>query len=361
MPNERIKASRVMTLLTVTLVFGMVACTSEETPTEPGTAGNPAPAAPSFALASNTWTARAPSPGPAWGSFAGVITSAAGQSVVYRFGGTFGQGGTGVYTSAYDVTTNIWTDKGSSSSTFVFNSNGVGRIGSKFYFSGGYTFIAGDKEAVPFVWAYDPGGNRLIRKADMPKYTAEGVTGVIDGKLYVLPGICSTDFWPSPGYCEHQPNRQLYRYDPATNSWVTRRSPPHFHRGAAAGVINGKFYVAGGVGEGGFNNAALDVYDPATNTWSTLAPLPVAGRAIGAVLGGKLFAIVGGSPGVPGPGSVLHAYAYYPASNTWKSKAAPNFVHDALVRVTLDGLPYLLAVGGPFYSDSTNDSELYRP
>jgi N-acetylneuraminic acid mutarotase len=108
-----------------------------------------------------------------------------------------------------------------------------------------------------------------------------------------------------------------------------------------------KFYVAGG-----FNNfdglAYLDVYDPATNTWSTLAPVPQAGRLIGAVLGGKLFVI-------SGSGTERRAYAYNPGNNTWKTRAAPKWDHDTLVWVTLDGLPYLLAVGGP------NDSELYTP
>jgi hypothetical protein len=332
------------TVLSATLALGTAACTSEETPTEPGSVGNPAPATPAFALASNTWTAKPPRPGiPLFGSFAGATTNSAGQSVVYVFGGTDGEGGSGFGTSAYNVSTNTWTQKGPDSRVYVFHSNGVGKIGkigSRLYFSGGYDYGTGTLTTATQVWAYDPAADRLIRKADMPKATAEGVTGVIDGKLYVLPGVCSGDLYPDPRYCAQEPIRRLFRYDPATNTWIGRQSSPHFHRDGAAGVINGKLYVAGGFVNGSFDpTAALDVYDGATNTWATRAAMPAAGAAIGAVLQGKLFVIVSSGTG-------LKAYAY-----------------DALVRVTLNGRAALLAVGGTHGAngDIANDTELYTP
>jgi len=67
----------------------------------------------------------------------------------------------------------------------------------------------------------------------MPKATAEGVTGAIDGKLYMLPGHCSGIYRPETQSCETEPTRQLavpafengvwfnrtYSYTPATNRW----------------------------------------------------------------------------------------------------------------------------------------------
>ena len=180
----------------------------------------------------------------------------------------------------------------------------------------------------------------------MPKFTGDGVSGVIDGKLYVLPGTCSTE----DGSCSLEPIRQLYRYDPASNSWVTRRPAPHFHKNGAAAVIGGKLYVAGGF-NGSRPVADLDVYDPATNSWTTLAPMPAAGRAIGAALGGKLFVIT----------SAMHAYD--PRTNTWQVKAAPGWSHAALVRVLLNGRGALLAVGGyqGVHNDIPTPTELYTP
>ena len=125
--------------------------------------------------------------------------------------------------------------------------NGVGAIGSKLYVSGGYpTHDETDGMSRRFL-AYEPATGQTTQLANMPKSTAEGVTGVIDGKLYVLPGACDSNFWPNPGYCEVEEIRRLYRYNPATNKWAARKQAPHFHRGGAAGVIGGKLYVAGGV------------------------------------------------------------------------------------------------------------------
>ena len=130
---------------------------------------------------------------------------------------------------------------------YVYNSNGVGRIGNTLYISGGETYCGGSWHIDGGFWAYDPATNTLTRKPTPPKLTADGVTGVIDGKLYVLPGLCSSDYYPDiPVYCETSPSARLFRYNPATNLWATKQSAPHYHANGAGGVINGKFYVAGG-------------------------------------------------------------------------------------------------------------------
>ena len=337
---------RLISLLSATMALGMVACTSEETPTQPETAGDQSIATSSFALASNSWTAKAPLPDGPFGVSAGMAVNSAGQSIVYTFGGQLpdspGPGPAGV--EAYNVATNTWTSR-SAHVQPVTRGNGVGKIGSKLYFSGGYY---GDELYASELDAYDYGTDRMIKKADMPKHTGDGVTGVINGKLYVLPGTCELND------CATNPIRRLYRYDPATNTWVAGALSPHFHKNGAAGVIDGKFYVAGGLGV-----VDLDVYDPATNSWKTLAPLPTAGRAIGAALGGKLFVTSSGNMF----GDEVHSYVYNPATNTWKTRASPTWGHGAIVRVVLDGTSRLLAVGdshGPTF-DIPNDSELYTP
>lgn len=342
------------------LIFGLLtlgAC--GESPTEP-VGAEPGTAAPVSAVISNSWTSKAPLPDmfARWPT-AGVFPNSAGKQLVYAFGGTDDQGGSGVQTRVYNPATNTWTFKGEESEVTVFNSNGAGKIGRNLYFSGGSFHAGGTVGFTPELWAYNPTQNRLIKKAPMPKATSEGVTGVIGGKLYVLPGACSGDGYPNPSYCETEPFRTLFRYNPATNQWATKRSAPHYHREGAGGVINGKFYVAGGVN----NVRALDRYDPATNTWKTLAPLPVGGRARGAVLQGKLFVIVeelvsGGAE------TKLHAYSYNPATNIWSSKAPPKFRHDAVVAVRVNGRPSLFAIGGLQHTTAgptATVSELYTP
>jgi N-acetylneuraminic acid mutarotase len=271
-----------------------------------------------------------------------MAPNSAGQSIVYTFGGTSSdEGGTGLGVRAYNVATNSWTAK--SSRVFVYNSNGVGKIGNKLYFSGGYIDHEASPDASRQLWAYDYSNDRLIQKANLPIFSAEGVSGVINGKLYVLPGACNGNGYPNPGYCGVEHTRRFYRYDPATNTWVTRRQAPHFHRQGAAAVIDGKFYVAGGFGEFGRIITDLDVYDPVTNTWRTLAPIPTGGAASGAVLAGQFYVVV--QQGFNGTTPIIRAYAYSPATNQWKAKAAPDFF-GSVTRVTLDGSPHLFLAGG---------------
>jgi Kelch motif protein len=343
---------RTTTVLSACVAVALLACTSENGPTEPESNGTMTPADPTVAAAVNIWRERGPHPFAFLiGVSVGVLANPAGQSVVYAFGGcdvvesNFGQCTEGQI-SIYNVATDTWTGD-RSFLVSVHSSNGVGTIGGKLYSSGGYTQLHAIDGLSNRVWAYDPAltfppgseARRVTQVADMPKRTAEGVTGVINSKLYVLPGIVDETF-------QQVPIRRLYRYDPATNKWGARRSAPHFHRFAAAGVISGKFYVAGGLG-----STDLDVYDPATDTWTTRAPIPKAGRAIGTVLGGKLYVVVG-----------LDAYVYNPGTNRWSAIADPTWGHYGVVRVVINGKPKLLAVGGSHGpAHDANNTEVYTP
>jgi N-acetylneuraminic acid mutarotase len=323
-------------------ILSLLALSScENTPTQPDAEGDQSQAISSFAIASNKWVEKTPSPYSPHADAFGVVPNRAGKSIVYLFGGQDGEGGVG-FSSSYNVATDAWSADGPDPEIFL--TNGVGTIGKKLYWSGGYDHGSGTQRMHNTLWTYNTATKQMSRKADMPKLTAEGVTGVIGGKLYVLPGACSGELWPNPGYCETEDIRELFRYNPSTNDWATRRAAPHFHRQGAAGVIDGKLYVVGGLKNSGTDPVAdLDVYNPARNTWKTLAPIPRAGPAIGASLGGKLYVISG-----------PNAYVYNPRNNRWKSIAAPKYAHAGLVQVWIKGRPHLLAVGG------SATPELYR-
>jgi N-acetylneuraminic acid mutarotase len=334
--------------------FSLAACAEDRSPTQPESEAEPATAGLAAAFTPNTWILKGAPPAYSLvdGLSAGVVPDASGQSIVYTIGGRDtgeGQCEGGVLT--YKIGTNTWTAKGSDPALPVYNSNGVGRIGNKLYVSGGETFCGGYGHIDGQFSAYDPATNTTTAKATPPKLTAGGVTEVIDGKLYVLPGVCSTDFYPnSPYYCVSQQIRTLFSYSPATNRWTWKRPAPHYHPNGAGGVINGKLYVAGGGGE-----AALDRYDPATDTWTTLAPLPTAGEtALGAVLQGKLFVVVQTT-------TSRRAYAYDPATNKWTAKAAPHGYHDDIVPIIWAGKPFLLAVGRNHSPNQPNPAEVYAP
>ncbi len=337
---------RTKMMLGGSLALAMVACSSEQAPTEPDAmAGVPT----ALAAAANSWSLRSARPSaPIYEIWAGVAPNAAGQSVVYVFGGHDGEG-TGFGGSTYNVSTDTWG--GGLPTIDAFAANGVGKIGKKLYFSGGYNDLDRPISFRNQLLAYDYAAKRLIERAPLPIRGAEGVTGVIGGKLYVLPGACGTSNPGQPGNCTEEPSRRLFRYDPGTNTWITRRMAPHVHRLGAAGIMGGKLYVAGGF-NGSTAVTALDVYDPGANQWRTLAPLPQGGHAIGAVLKGKFHVLVG-----------TNHYSYDPKTNRWKRLASTQYGHEALLKVDLNGRPHLLAVGGHHGPEvaTPNPLELYTP
>lgn len=349
-------------LVLALFALGVAGCGEDRTPTQPESAA-PAPAAPlAEALASNTWTLKAAPPNFLFVNqlSAGAVPDASGQSVVYLLGGRDEAGGSGASVATYRIGTNTWSVPSREPRVYVFNSNGVGRIGNTLYISGGEAFSTDFSLIEGGFRAYDPATNTLTEKPRPPKPTADGITGVIDGKLYVLPGICSTDADPPAG-CDHLAFRRLFRYDPSTNVWATRKSSPHFHSFGAAGVIGGRFYAVGGLDSLDNPVAALDRYDPATNSWKTLAPLPSAGSARGAVLQGKLFVVVQVS--TSSTTFIRRAYAYDPATNRWTSRAAPHWDHPEIVPITWGGKSFLLGVGGIHWDPGVkpNPTEVYAP
>jgi N-acetylneuraminic acid mutarotase len=289
---------------------------------------------------------------------AGVQNNSLGQPVLYAIGGF--DPGTGLTRAveAYNFATNSWSTKAKLPLALT-NTNGVGVIGGKLYLSGG-SFVTADGLGGlhPGLNVYDPASNSWTKKADMPKRVAGGVTGVINGKLYVLGGSCN-NCGPDPVI------RRLYRYDPATNTWTALAWAPNPHGRGAGGVINGKFYVAGGGGSNFGPSNKLDVYDPATNRWKTLAPMPTAryGTAA-AVLQNKLY-VMGKANAEPGE-SQGQVEAYDPVTNTWSTKTSMSGAGRgelAAGTVTYQGRSHILAVGGSDVEGSSSGSvnQAYTP
>ena len=64
--------------------------------------------------------------------------------------------------------------------------------------------------------------------------------------------------------------------------------------GHAVAALDGKLYVAGGLGAGYTDLSSVERYDPAANAWEAVAPLTLARFGAGvAALEGKLFAVGG--------------------------------------------------------------------
>jgi len=307
----------------------LASCGDSTTETE--TAGDTPPAA--LAAAANSWITRADLPSTErWALAAATVTNAAGQSILYTIGGRTATGGSLSKVQAYNVATNSWSYK-ASLPVPLYWSNGAGVINRKIYISGGLT---GYKAYSAALYVYDPAANSWTRKHDMPNTTFRGVTGVIDGKLYVLTGCDQED-------CDRYEPRAFYRYNPVTDRWVSLPTPTSQVGGRMGGVMGKKFYVTGGGNQ-------LDMYDPATNLWAARAPMPQQhSRGAAAALAGKLY-VTGGYQEEPDGTieSVLTTSVYDPTTNTWATRAPMPTAHSdfAASRVVFNGRPRIEVVGG---------------
>src|SRR5215210_4451833 len=112
----------------------LVSCSDGITPTQPEAGGDGQPSSAAVALASNSWTARTPLPIPRLEYTLAAAPNSAGQWIAYVFGGVDGDGFSALSIYAYNVTTDSWGGAGSFRPS---NTNGAGKIGNRFYLTGG--------------------------------------------------------------------------------------------------------------------------------------------------------------------------------------------------------------------------------
>ncbi len=314
-------------LVLVALVPAAAGCRDDATsPTGPTTA-KPAAAA-GLAVASNTWVTRKDLETDQYTDFAtATVTDASGRSVLYVIGGRAGN--LSPFTEsglakvmAYDVTTNRWTVKASLPEQ-LHSTNGAGVINGKIYVSGG---VPRRKTYRDVLYVYDPATNAWASKRRLPITGYRGVTGVIDGKLYVVTSCHGQEdclYYDDYQLPVGHPDRWLFRYNPRTDTWTELAIPPGvFGSGGPGtmgmgGTIGGKLYVGNG------QSNILLVYDPVTNTWTEKAtPRALRIGAAFATLGARLYMVGGVRINADGTYSeVRTTNAYDPTTNTWTNLA----------------------------------------
>lgn len=216
-----------------------------------------------------------------------------------------------------------------------------GFINNKLYMVGGFDAGIGE----PGVWEYDPATLTFTTKAATGKYQGARLSmGVVhDGKLYFFGGEYNgakanamlynpvTDTFtaltsmPTANYgmVSVVLGSQIYvfggvsvnqglRFDPAAatgaGSWTQIAAPPAQRAYAAAGVIDGKIIMAGGL-VGTAEQRSVYSYDPATNTWTTLADAPFTlAQGFSSVVDGVLYHLLG----TRNAAGVRRAVAYVP-------------------------------------------------
>src|SRR5215467_8993592 len=154
------------------------------------------------------------------------------------------------------------------------------------------------------VYEYDPATDKWAKKKPMALPSHHVAFAELKGKIYVFGGFVLP---PKGQPAAWDPIDNAWEYDPAADSWKALEPMPTKRGAAGAAVANGKIYVIGGaaslpgVTEAGIHPArpinvlaTVEEYDPATNTWRTRRSMLVARNHHGAAgVGDKIYAIGG--------------------------------------------------------------------
>ena len=245
-----------------------------------------------------------------------MVPNAAGESILYAMGGKEADGSILGRVLAYNVATNKWMWKNDMPSSVAYP-NTAAVINGKIYITGGLV------SPVSFnygLYVYNPATGTWATKKSPPNTSLEGVSGVINNKLYVATSCEQEDCDPAMGYF-------FWRYDPATDQWAPLPSPPFFPR--TGGTIGGRLYLASG--------NKVGIYDPASNQWTVkTTAVDVGSPYASATQTAKLYVF----------GSAT--FVYDPTTNAWTKLASPpkSMFGRAASHVRLNNQVRIELVGG---------------
>jgi PKD repeat protein len=130
-------------------------------------------------------------------------------------------------------------------------------IGGKLYMVAGKT----NTQHLSSVFVYDPVEDSWVSSTPLPGPSVENpALASLDGKLFAFGGSTS----PFSGAVNN-----AAVFDPSTESWTVLPPMTIPRGGAVANPLQGKIYVAGGMGADGASLDSMEVFDPVTNSWSS--------------------------------------------------------------------------------------------
>jgi len=255
-----------------------------------------APAAPT---AANPWVVVAPFPDPSE-----EILGATANGKLYVFCGLAPVWKPKALVMEYDPATNAWAAK----KPMALPSHHVAfaTLNDKIYAFGGFKPPATGAPAwdpIDNAWEYDPSADTWKALAPMPTKRGAAGAAVVNGKIYVTGGATSLTGVTENGIHPARPHNVLAtveEYDPATDTWRTRRSMLVARNHHAVAAVGDKVYAIGGrVGaafiSGTSNNIDLvEAYDPATDLWTARTRMPTARSAIAAAVYNGQIIVPGG-------------------------------------------------------------------
>jgi hypothetical protein len=235
----------------------------------------------------------------------------------------------------YNAATDTWTQKA--------NFPGVARSSAVGFEIGTVGYIGTGMNLADF-WEYNPSTNSWTAKANygggaMSGSSGFGISSLGKGYLGATGLDALSNF-----------TKKFYEYDQATNVWTSKAQPPLnvgsnpvMRYWAVEYAIGTKGYMMSGMGTMAANCKDLYEYNPATNTWATKA-VYTAGfglwEATGFGIGAKGYLVTGEDD----TGTMVNNNREYdPASNTWvASTPFPSLGRVGSVGFTINGCGYVI-------------------
>ncbi|HYD26128.1 Kelch repeat-containing protein [Brevundimonas sp.] len=309
-------------------------------------------AVPSVACAqepAESWNARASLPWPVQEIYAAVH-----QGRIVTGGGLVARAGQPLHiedrVGLYDPATDAWSELPKLPSPrhhpMVFASDG-----ELFVFGGYGRSAAGEWTSMRDCWVLSEGAWVETIPLDAPQSEAVGVSH--DGLLHLITG--RTPGGLGNGNWNDQVDTDAHRvYITGADAWDTARPCPMARNSAAAAVMDGAIWVAGGRTVSGGGTGRLDRYDPAEDRWDTLAPIPPSpetGQQVGgglamAAISGRLVAFGGEWFQRGGGGGVFReTWIYTAADDAWRRGPDMATPRHGLAAAAIDNTVYAIAGG----------------
>lgn len=179
---------------------------------------------------------------------------------------------------------------------------GAATLAGRVYAVGGFD---ANQQVVNTVYRYDPLRDTWQTVTGLPAAPAISHVAAVAlaGKLYILGGLRQ----------DGTAVDTVHIYTAQTGQWTTGRFMLNPRGAAAAAVIDGRIYLAGGSPPA--RGSDFSVYDPLTNRWTRLPNMQTfRGHLAGAAYGGKFYAIGGRRLHV----LYDHVEEYDPVAGTWR-------------------------------------------
>ncbi|MFN3538127.1 MAG: Kelch repeat-containing protein [Brevundimonas sp.] len=210
----------------------------------------------------------------------------------------------------------------------------------------------GDWTSTTDIWVLD---GDWTAAGTMPAPQAETVGVEHGGRIHLIGG--RAPHGADNGGWTDQGDIAVHRvFDPRAARWEDAAPLPMARNSAAACVLDGAIWVAGGRTVTGGGTGRLDRYDPGADRWDTLAPIPPSpgtGRQVGGglamgALGGRLIAFGGewfGADNTARQGGVFaETWIYDPAPDGWYEGPPMRTPRHGLAAATIG--PEIYAIGG---------------